>query len=314
MNLKRALCKVAILGSIVSITGTTPAIGSPVSTTYYLDQTEEATLYECMDYTYNLSYDDDYFYVRIDSPPQITAPTDYLKIEVYFSQSCTSNKDWYQRSLSLIRPDGTLLPLVKHPTMSWSSESRFSIYCKWTSCWGHNDVYFLRNGSTAQSGDYGLRFTTNFRLTSCNTVSGATVCENNPVEKTFDLPKLFNLVQSGVPAAWEITESPSVAAPVVRELGKVTLTAFSNNSSKLSLAQKNVVGGLLNGYPETTEAVCTGLHLRTATKSQKALILKRAASVCEHAKSYRPDLKTSTSLKQIAGKSLSGRVLISVRG
>lgn len=299
----------------------TPAQSS-TQTTYYLPSVSStAIIEECRDYTYGLDYDDNYGTLTLHSSPLLNSLPSQLKIEVYFSQSCSILKNKYTRNVSLIRPDGNLIPLAKDPRQSWSSESRYSVYCNSTSCWGHNDVYLLNPKDLPLAGDYGLRFTTNYQGVVCNSVSGAFVCESNvSFEKVFDLPKLFTLTAATVPSPSATpvpTASPSPAqssnVPLAL-LDSVRLTGFSGKSTSLSTAHKRAIDGMLLGNAATKKVVCTSLNSKSATLTQKVMSRKRALAACNYALVSNRDLQISTNSKLVSTRSLFGGVLISAEG
>lgn len=319
MKAKSSLVGLLLLSTWLAL-GAAPA-QAKVDTWYpFIGRIPEAVISECRDYTYGLDYADEYAWVEMDSSPQISAPTDVITIKIYFSQDCPGGKEFYTRNLSLIRPDGTLMPLVKHPTLSYSGERRYSASCYSlvTSCWGHSDVYLLRHSSAAMVGDYGLRFTTNYTGSVCSTTSGASVCERNvPFEKSFDLPRFFSLTQTGIPAPWELPEAtvvPPASNSDLKLLDKANLTRFAGRSTSLSSAHKRAIDSLLLENPETQKVVCTSLNSKSSTLTQKVMSKKRALAACNYALSSNQNLQISTTSKEVSNRSLFGGVLISAEG
>jgi hypothetical protein len=171
------------------------------------------------------------------------------------------------------------------------------------------------------SGDYGLRFTTNYLGVVCKSTSGASVCESNvPFQKTFDLPKLFTLAQSAVPTP-NPTPVPTVSPSPSQENGsdpvlldKLSLSGFSGKSSSLSNAHKRAIDGMILGNPSTTQIVCTSLNSKSASMAQQVLSKKRAVAACNYALSRNNALQTSITKKVVNTKNLFGGVLVSVKG
>lgn len=194
---------------------------------------------------YESGLEDSYDSVSIDSHPSITAPTDVLTISVDFSQDCYDpNGLKYQRKLSLLSPSGEVIELTKDPKLSRSRERTYSIYCYLITggCWWHTDVYQVRLGSTAPSGNYGLRFDTTYLDTVCSSVNGASVCERNVSQsKSFDLPTLFNVTQTGTPAPWESGEEVTGEMLLQRAGSQVFLTSDEMSGSFHVLEDGQVV-------------------------------------------------------------------------
>ena len=259
---------------------------------------------------------DSYTNVSINTGPEIDAPTNWLTIVVSFDQDCNGFPSKYTRTLELLTPSGEAVPLRLDTNQSRFLQRRYSIYCaSYTNCYFHTDVYQLRLGSLSLSGDYGLRFTTRFKETVCNTVDGVSVCERDvEMTKTFDLRKLFSLKQTGSIAPWEGSVAQDVVKPSIQQLDKVTLAPFPKGSSVLTRGLEGAIEGMLLVNRSSEEAVCTGYHLKGATKSQKSLTLARAKSVCQYAQLMSPHIRVSAELKSHSNRSLNGRVLFTVRG
>lgn len=199
------------------------------STTVFLWSTKYDSDISYCPKPYESGLRDSYDSVSLDSQPDISAPTSVLTISVDFSQDCYDpNGLKYRRTLSLLSPSGEVIELTREPSLSRSRERTYSIYCYLYTgaCWRHTDVYQVRLGSSAPSGNYGLRFDTTYLDTVCNYVNGASVCERNvPQSKSFDVPTLFNLTQTGTPAPWESGEEITGEMLLQRAGSQVFLTS-----------------------------------------------------------------------------------------
>lgn len=230
--IRRNVRKVTLLflSALFMFFASPPAISAESSTTVFLwSDKYPSKLAECpIAYSY-ISFADSYDAVSIDSQPNINAPTDVLTITVEFNQDCYDpNGLKYQRTLSMLTPNGDVVSLTRDPKLSRSRERTYSIYCYLVTggCWGHSDVYQVRIGSSAPSGDYGLRFETSYLETVCSSVDGASVCEKNvPQSSSFDLPKLFTISQTGIPAPWESGEEITGEMLLQRAGSQVFLTS-----------------------------------------------------------------------------------------
>lgn len=100
----------------------------------------------------------------------------------------------------------------------------------------------MRLGSSAPSGNYGLRFDTTYLDTVCQSVNGASVCERNvPQSKSFDLPTLFSVTQTGIPAPWESGEEITGEMLLQRAGSQVFLTSEDMSGSFEVLEDGEVV-------------------------------------------------------------------------
>jgi hypothetical protein len=90
---------------------------------------------------------------------------------------------------------------------------------------------------------------------------------------------------------------------------------FANTKSSLNSTHQKAVIGYLNGFPEASRFICTGVHSPNATAAQRIVAKKRADAVCNFAKS-RDKAKALTYLaaaKPSAAAGFQGRVLVTMK-
>jgi hypothetical protein len=86
------------------------------------------------------------------------------------------------------------------------------------------------------------------------------------------------------------------------------LAKFSGKVTKLSSLQRSAIDYLMSQTEANSVATCTAYYVKA---SEKSLATARAKAACAYAKSLNPNLRYTTSVKQIKTASLNGRVAIS---
>lgn len=217
--------------SVMAVLWVVPSASADVSTSISLWNTSkyDSEIGNPCSRPYGPRLIDSYESVSIDAAPIIEAPTDVLTITVSFDQECYDRLgDKYERSLSLVSPNGTVYPLTRNSEKSSKYERTWSEYCQFWSggCWIHRDVYRIRIGSQLPSGAYGLKFQTNYEETVSEYIDGAWVSRDNvPQSHSFEVQKLFSLEQTGKQAAWEVGEEVTGEMLLQRAGSQVFLTS-----------------------------------------------------------------------------------------
>jgi hypothetical protein len=304
---------------VLMIGGVQPASGSDV-TTFAQIRSTEAEIKGCgVAYRGGPAHKDSYTSASINTRPDISAPTQWLTIRVSFDQDCydIAKTAKYNRSLALISPSGAVTELFRDRSASSARDRTYSIYCQISLCWSHTDVYQVRFSETAESGQYGLRFSTTYRDTVCTSSSGSIVCESNvPHSKTFDVPNFLRVTQTTVPTPTPIPAATQPVEPVVEpKLGnwvtsQLTLRKSSGRSVVLSVSQKQQLEAFLEANSFLEKLTCTGVRLSNASTSDNLLVRSRAKAACDYAASLIPGLSTWVQSKPTSSRSYSGRVML----
>lgn len=298
------------------------AYSDDVTTNVFLwSTTYDSKLQQCTD-SYGLSYDDGYDSISFNSRPEILAPSSTINLRVSFSQECYGTSDKYTRTLSLIVPDGSVIPLQKNKSLSRTTEFKYSTSCQSVVCWYHVDVYSLKLSSQLPSGGYGVRFDTAYFRSVCTYENGASVCQRNvPTNKSFDRSNLFTLVQTGIPAPWEAGKPESGTTPAVKEAPvtklpsaeQKTLPQFQSSSIRLTNKQKQIILSLVESNPDADKFICTGVRYIIQNSDFNLLVRKRAKAACDYAATLNPNLSTWVQSKVTLAENFAGRVLVTIK-
>jgi hypothetical protein len=88
---------------------------------------------------------------------------------------------------------------------------------------------------------------------------------------------------------------------------------FAGSASTINAAQKTNVKNYLNGFIEANKFVCTGVYKTGASKSEQTLAKKRAAAICNYAKSLDKTLSYFADAKPSASKTYLGKVMVTMK-
>jgi hypothetical protein len=179
----------------------------------FLSDSDARVFKECTSY-YKSDKEDGYSRLRLNVQESIQAPFRGMQMSVSFFQSCSSEPDKYIRSVEILGPTGVALTLEPTPSLSQSVNLRDDPYWDYPdscgifvrSCWFSEETYFLDFGHSAPSGQYSLRLQTTFVGDGCSfdfETNTRTCVPGETFTKTFTVPNIVNITQSGVPAAWE---------------------------------------------------------------------------------------------------------------
>lgn len=283
---------------------------------------------ECRDYL-SRDRDDGYDWIDLNVRDTIEAPFEGMEIGIRFSQACSSESSKYIRTVDFVHPTGALLPLTRNPYKSKSTKLTQDPYWDYQApcgsylltCWVHYDEYVIDHLHTASAGQYSLRLNTTYVGDVCRYEGGARVCEIDvTISKTFIVPNVVNITQTGVPAAWEAKYAPIAAEPepenkVVPKLvaNQRTLASFSSTATTLTSLQKSQVKAAVEANPNATKFICTGIRYVSQPMSENIKVRKRAKAACEYAKELNPELSTWYQNKPTEARSYAGKVLLTIK-
>jgi hypothetical protein len=283
---------------------------------------------ECRDY-YRDDKADEYSMLLLNVRESIQAPFEGMEIRVTFYQSCSSESWKYNRTVDLVGPTGAVIKLIRKPSLSRSTNLRDDPYWDYPagcgifvrSCWSSEDTYVIDYYHTAPAGQYSLKLKTTYVGDVCSWEGQSRICETDvTISKTFTIPKIVNVTQSGVKAAWEDKYAPIEAEPeledkVVPKLvaDQKTLASFSSTSTTLTTMQKSQVKAAVEANPNATKFICTGIRYVSQPMSENIKVRKRAKAACDYAKTLNPELSTWYQNKPTEARSYAGKVLLTIK-
>jgi M6 family metalloprotease-like protein len=107
--------------------------------------------------------------------------------------------------------------------------------------------------------------------------------------------------------------TPAALATGKYEVDQKTLATFSGNSTLLTEQQRAQVRATVEANPNAEKFICTGIRFHSQPMSVNIMVRKRAKAACDYAKELNPALSTWFQNKPTMARSLSGKVLLTVK-